>query len=196
MVYGWDTGGIRVVYGRYTGGIRVVYGWYTGGIRAVYGGIRVVYGRYTAVYGGIRVVYGRYTAVYGGIRGRYTAVYGGIRVVYGRYTGGIRVVYGCQSYLMGVPNTVLCTMHFLSCGFTLPKYFWNYVFDHFCKYHDGRGFGKKWCLFDHLGDRKRITSWWHMNWHNLWKQTVRWWWLLCISFEFLWVLCSCQHWPT
>ena len=32
------------------------------------------------------------------------------------------------------------------------------IFDYFCNYHDGRGLGKKWCLFDHLGDRKRTTS--------------------------------------
>ena len=29
---------------------------------------------------------------------------------------------------------------------------------YFCNYHDGRWLGKKWCVFDHLGYRKRITS--------------------------------------
>ena len=39
-----------------------------------------------------------------------------------------------------------------------PKICLKLFFDYFCKYHDGRGLGKKWCVFDHLGDRKRITS--------------------------------------
>ena len=50
---------------------------------------------------------------------------------------------------------------FVLCMFFLwvypPKIFLKLFFDRFCKYHDGRGLGKKWCLFDHLGDRKRIT---------------------------------------
>ena len=32
------------------------------------------------------------------------------------------------------------------------------IFDYFCKYHDGRGFGKKLGWFDHLNYRKKTTS--------------------------------------
>ena len=148
------------------------------------------------IYGGIR-------GIYGDIRGytqyKVSIAYIGYTGIYGWYTGGMRVVYGWYTGVK-VIWWVFQTQSFVLCIFFLwvypPKILLNLFFDYFCKYHDGRGLGKKWCLFDHLGDRKRITSWWHMNWHNLWKQNVRWWWLLCISFEFLWVLCSCQHWPT
>ena len=47
------------------------------------------------------------------------------------------------------PSFVLCNLFPVG----LPS-----LFDYFCNYHDGRGLGKNWCLFDNLGDRKRITS--------------------------------------
>ena len=99
--------------------IQEIYGWYTGGIRVVYGGIRGIYGDirgYTQYI--VSIAYIGYTGIYGDIRGSgiyadirgytqykvsiayigYTGIYGwytgGIRVVYGRYTGGIRGVYG------------------------------------------------------------------------------------------------------
>ena len=49
-------------------------------------------------------------------------------------------------------------MQMFSCRFALPKHFWNYFFDYFCKYHDGRGLGKKLGLFDHLNYGKKTTT--------------------------------------
>ena len=49
------------------------------------------------------------------------------------------------------------TMQMFSCRFALPKHF-DFFFDYFCKYHDGRGFGKKLGWFDHLNYRKKTTS--------------------------------------
>ena len=49
----------------------------------------------------------------------------------------------CKCFPVGLPSQNIFEINF---------------FDYFCKYHDGRGLGKKLGLFDHLNYRKKTTS--------------------------------------
>ena len=107
--------------------IQEIYGWYTGGIRVVYGGIRGIYGEirgYTQYI--VSIAYIGYTGIYGDKCGytqyKVSIAYIGYTGKYGWYTGGIRV----SKLFDGCSKHSPLYYAFFSCGFTLPKYFWNY----------------------------------------------------------------------
>ena len=65
---------------------------------------------------------------------------------------------GVPPWRAGNPHLIPdCTILVFPVGLPSQNIFEIRFLDYFCNYHDGRGLGKKWCLFDHLGYRKRIT---------------------------------------